>query len=200
VERSIVIAGFGGQGILFTGHVLAEAAMVDGLETLWIPSYGPEMRGGTASCTVIVGDGPIGSPVVDRADAVIVMNPPSLERFAAVVTPGGLLIVNASLIGASSGRSDIEELRLLCAELAGPAADERLASVVALGALVELLGPVTIASIRTAIGTIVGAKRAAVLEADLAAFEAGRAAARPALDGPASLIAGSRPALAVEAG
>ena len=87
MERSIIIAGFGGQGILFTGHVLAEAAMLDGLEVLWIPSYGPEMRGGTASCTVIVGDGPIGSPVVDRADAAIVMNPPSLERFAPIVTP-----------------------------------------------------------------------------------------------------------------
>ncbi len=194
MERSIVIAGFGGQGILFTGHVLAEAAMVDGLETLWIPSYGPEMRGGTASCTVIVGDGPIGSPVVDRADAVIVMNPPSLERFGSVVSPGGLLIVNATLIAGSSGRSDIEELRLPCAELAGPAADERLASVVALGALVELLGPVTIASIRTAIGTIVGPKRPEVLEADLAAFEAGRAAARRPAGELASAVAGSRPA------
>jgi 2-oxoglutarate ferredoxin oxidoreductase subunit gamma len=178
VERSIVIAGFGGQGILFTGHVLAEAAMLDGLETLWIPSYGPEMRGGTASCTVIVGDEPIGSPVVDLADAVIVMNPPSLERFAPTVAPGGLLIVNATLVSGDAARTDLEELRLPCLELAGPEADERLASVVALGALVERLELVTVTSIRAAIRSIVGDRRPAIIDADLGAFDAGRAAVR----------------------
>ena len=80
MERSTIFAGFGGQGILFAGKVLARAAMTEGREVLWIPSYGPEMRGGTASCTVIVGDEPIGSPVVDRADAAVVLNPPSLAQ------------------------------------------------------------------------------------------------------------------------
>ena len=99
VERSIIIAGFGGQGILFAGKVLARAAMNEDREVLWIPSYGPEMRGGTASCTVIVGDEPIGSPVVDLADAAVVLNPPSHAKFATKVAPGGLLVVNETLVG-----------------------------------------------------------------------------------------------------
>src|SRR6185369_3376537 len=97
MDRSTILAGFGGQGILFAGTVLARAAMTEGQEVLWIPSYGPEMRGGTASCTVIVGDTEIGSPVVDRAEAVVALNPPSLARFEALVAPGGLLVINASL-------------------------------------------------------------------------------------------------------
>ncbi|MGZ6340012.1 MAG: 2-oxoacid:acceptor oxidoreductase family protein, partial [Candidatus Limnocylindrales bacterium] len=97
MERSVIFAGFGGQGLLFAGQVLARAAIKDGLEAFWIPSYGPEMRGGTAACTVIVGDGAIGSPVVDRYDAAVVMNPPSLAKFAQRVAPAGLLLVKAAL-------------------------------------------------------------------------------------------------------
>lgn len=177
MERSIVIAGFGGQGVLFAGHVLAEAANREGREVLWIPSYGPEMRGGTASCTVIVGDEPIGSPVVDRTDAAIVMNPPSLDRFGPLVRPGGLLVVNASLVEAESGRDDIDELRVPCVDLGGPGADERLGSIVALGALVERLGIVAPAAVRAALASIVSPRHPEVVEADLAAFEAGRRAA-----------------------
>jgi len=177
------MAGFGGQGILFAGHVLAEAANVEGREVLWIPSYGPEMRGGTASCTVIVGDEPIGSPVVDWADAAIVMNPPSLDKFGPLVRPGGLLIVNASLIEAASGRDDIDELRVPCVDVAGPGADERLGSVVALGVLVERLGIVAPTAVRAALASIVGPRHPEIVEADLAAFEAGRGAASHSVDG-----------------
>jgi 2-oxoglutarate ferredoxin oxidoreductase subunit gamma len=177
VERSVVIAGFGGQGILFAGHVLAEAANLKGREVLWIPSYGPEMRGGTASCTVIMGDQPIGSPVVDRTDAAIVMNPPSLDRFGSLVRPRGLLVVNASLIEAASGRDDIEELRIPCGGLGGSDADERLGSIVALGVLVERLGIVAPEAIHAALASIIGPRHPEVVEADLAAFEAGRRAA-----------------------
>ncbi len=177
MERSIVIAGFGGQGILMAGQLLAQAANLEGLEVLWIPSYGPEMRGGTAACTVFVSDEPIGSPVVDHPDAAIVMNPPSFERYGPVVRPGGLLIVNASLISAPPARVDLDELRLACSELTGSNTDERLGSVVALGALVERLGVVGTTSAVAAIRSLVGAKHPEVLEADLAAFEAGRVAA-----------------------
>lgn len=177
----MVIAGFGGQGILFAGHVLAEAANLEGREVLWIPSYGPEMRGGTASCTVIVADEPIGSPVVDRADAAIVMNAPSLVKFAPLVRAGGLLVVNTGLVDQRSGRDDVAELRLPCLALCGADADERLASVIAIGALVERLSPVTVEAVRAAIEEIVGGRRPAVLAADLAAFEAGRAAAASGL-------------------
>ncbi len=173
MERSIIFAGFGGQGILFAGKVLARAAMHEGREVLWIPSYGPEMRGGTASCTVIVGDEPIGSPIIDQADAVVVLNPPSHARFAARVAAGGLLVVNETLVGDSSDREDIIELRIPCTRLAKDAGDDSLVSVVALGALIGRLRLVRPASARTAIRDTVGPRRPAVLAADLAAFDVG---------------------------
>lgn len=178
MERSIVFAGFGGQGILFAGHVLADAAVAEGLEVFWIPSYGPEMRGGTASCTVIVADRPIGSPVVDRADAVVVMNPPSLQRFEPTVAPGGLIVVNDSLIEAEVARADVDVLRIACTALARAAGDDRLVSVVALGALVARLGVVSTDACRHAIEESVGARRPEILAADLAAFDTGLAAGR----------------------
>ena len=175
MERSVIFAGFGGQGLLFAGQVLAQAAVLDGLEAFWIPSYGPEMRGGTASCTVIVGDQPIGSPIVDLTDAAVVMNPPSLARFGPLVAPGGLLVVNDTLVEAEAGRTDITELRVRCTELAREAGDDRLVSVVALGALVGRLPLVTPDSVREALRRIVGRKRPAALASDLAAFDAGLA-------------------------
>jgi len=182
MERSVVFAGFGGQGLLFAGQVLARAAIRDGLEAFWIPSYGPEMRGGTASCTVIVGPDEIGSPMVDRYDAAVVMNPPSMAKFAPRLADGGLLVVNTSLVETGT----IPELRgavvrLPCTELAAGAGDDKLVSVVALGALVGRLGWVSLNAIRDTIRDVVGAKRPEVVEADLAAFEAGRAAAAGAL-------------------
>jgi len=173
MERSIILAGFGGQGILFAGKVLARAAMNEGREVFWIPSYGPEMRGGTASCTVIVGDEPIGSPIVDEAHAAVVLNPPSHARFAPRVMPGGVLVVNETLVGEVSGRTDITELRIPCTRLAKDAGDDSLVSVVALGALVGHLQLVRPASVRASIRDTVGTKRPAVLAADLAAFDVG---------------------------
>jgi 2-oxoglutarate ferredoxin oxidoreductase subunit gamma len=183
VEHSVVFAGFGGQGILFAGQILAHAAIADDLETLWIPSYGPEMRGGTASCTVIVGDAPIGSPVIDRADAAVVLNPPSLIKFAPRVATAGLLIVNASLIEAESGRDDITERRLPLVPLAREAGDDKMISVVALGALVARLPLVNPEAVREALRMVVGKKRPAALAVDLAAFEAGLRAGEPELAG-----------------
>jgi 2-oxoglutarate ferredoxin oxidoreductase subunit gamma len=190
MERSVVFAGFGGQGLLFAGQLLARAAIKDGLETFWIPSYGPEMRGGTASCTVIVGDREIGSPVVDRFDAAIAMNPPSLAKFGPRVAPGGLLVVNTSLAGeTTAGRHDIEELRLDCTRLAAEGGDDKLVTVVALGALIGRLGWVSADAVRTAMREVVGRKRPEVLEADLSALATGLAA------GKASRGSAERPAL-----
>ena len=143
MERSVVFAGFGGQGLLFAGQVLARAAIKDGLEVFWIPSYGPEMRGGTASCTVIIGDEPIGSPVVDRLDAAVVMNLPSLRKFGPQVARGGCSSQHLAPRRQTSGRADVAEMRLPCTELAAKGGDDRLVSVVALGALVAQLGWVT---------------------------------------------------------
>ena len=157
---------------------------MDGLEVLWIPSYGPEMRGGTASCTVIVGDEPIGSPVVDRADAAVVMNPPSLAQ----VRPDGPRRAACSSSTARwsrrpAGRTDIEELRLPCTELARRSGDDRLVSVVALGALIERMSIVDPALIEAAIHLVVGGKRPQVEAADVAAFRAGREAVGSVLAG-----------------
>jgi 2-oxoglutarate ferredoxin oxidoreductase subunit gamma len=180
VERSVVFAGFGGQGLLFAGQILARAAMDEGREVLWIPSYGPEMRGGTASCNVIVGDEPIGSPVVDAAWAAVVLNPPSLAKFGPLVAPGGLLVVNATLVEAESGRDDVEELRVPCTRLAREAGDDRLVSVAALGALVGRTDIVRPEAVIAALREVVGRRRPAVLEADLAVFDGGCAFGRAA--------------------
>jgi 2-oxoglutarate ferredoxin oxidoreductase subunit gamma len=181
VEHSVVFAGFGGQGILFAGRILARAAIKDGLEVFWIPSYGPEMRGGTAACTVIVGEEPIGSPIVDKYDAVIAMNPPSMQKYGRQAHPGGLLIVNESLILEPAGRDDLEELRLPCTALAAKGGDDKLVSVVALGALVGRLGWVTAGSIRAALEEAAGRKRPEILETDLGAFAAGLEAGKAVL-------------------
>jgi 2-oxoglutarate ferredoxin oxidoreductase subunit gamma len=179
MEHSVIFAGFGGQGLLFTGQVLARAAIKDGLEVFWIPSYGPEMRGGTAACTVILADRPIGSPVVDRFDAAVAMNLPSLRKFGPRVAPGGLLIANSSLvISQTSARTDLTELRLPCTELAARGGDDKLVSIVALGALVARLGWVTPESVRAALRDMTARKRPEIVEADLGVLAAGLEAGR----------------------
>ena len=175
MERSVILAGFGGQGLLLCGHVLAEAAVVEGRDVSWMPSYGPEMRGGSASCTVIIADRPIGSPMVDQADVVVALTPPSLAKFESVVVPGGLLVVNSSLIEAEPGRADIEVARIPCSALAREAGDDRLVSIAALGAVIARRPVVAAESVRRALVELVGSRHPELLAADLAAFEAGRA-------------------------
>jgi 2-oxoglutarate ferredoxin oxidoreductase subunit gamma len=181
MESSVIFAGFGGQGLLFAGTILAQAAMDTGLEVLWIPSYGPEMRGGTASCTVIVADRPIGSPIVDLADAVVALNPPSLARFEDLVKPGGLLVLNSSLIEAEPKRTDIEICAIPCTALARAGGDDRLVSVAALGALLARRRFVSEAAAIAGLTTVVSKRHAEALAADLAAFDAGWQAAGPAV-------------------
>lgn len=151
VERATILSGFGGQGLLFAGQVLAQAGMLEGLNVSWLPSYGPEMRGGTASCTVIVADRPIGSPVIDRAHVVIALNPPSLAKFEGLLVPGGLLVLNDSLIEAEPGRTDVEVLRVPCSAIARTVGDERVISIVALGAALARQPIVSPDSIRAAL-------------------------------------------------
>ena len=177
MQHATIFGGFGGQGLLFAGHVLAQAAVLEGLDVSWMPSYGPEMRGGTASCTVIVADHPIGSPIVDTADSVVALNPPSLAKFESLLVPGGLLIVNATLIEAEPRRADVEVLAIPCTAAARAAGDDRLVSVVALGGLIARRPIVSAGSIRQALGDIVGGGRQALVDADVAAFERGYAEA-----------------------
>jgi len=180
MQHGAIFAGFGGQGLLFCGQVLAQAALLEGREVSWMPSYGPEMRGGTASCTVIISDRPIGSPMVDAADSAVVLNPPSLARFEPVLAPGGLLVVNSSLIEAEPTRTDIEVVSIPCTAAAREAGDDRLVSIVALGGLLARRPIVNHESVYAAIRGLLSGKSARLVEADLAAFERGYAAGLPA--------------------
>ncbi len=130
------LAGFGGQGIMTVGKLLALAGLREGREVVWLPSYGPEMRGGTAYCTVVVADRPIGSPVINTPHHLIAMNRPSLEKFAPTVKPGGVLVINSSLIPIGAERNDIDVVRVPCNEIAIALDQPRLASMIALGAFV----------------------------------------------------------------
>ena len=142
-----------------------------------MPSYGPEMRGGTASCTVIVSDRPIGSPILDVADTVIALNPPSMAKFEPLVKPSGLLVVNASLVEAEPRRTDIEVLSLPCTELASAEGDVRLVSIVALGGMLARRPIVEIASVRDALSQLLTSKGPELIEADLRALDRGYQAA-----------------------
>jgi 2-oxoglutarate ferredoxin oxidoreductase subunit gamma len=179
-KRATVFAGFGGQGLLFAGEVLARAALASGLETIWIPSYGPEMRGGTANCTVIVSPNRIGSPVVDAYDAVAVLTPPSLARFESTLAPGGTILVNRSLIERDVERTDLCVICVPCTAEAVHAGAERLTSVVALAGLAAA-GPQVIGvgadALREALREVVSAKHPELLAANEAAFAAGLRAA-----------------------
>lgn len=136
MQTEIVIAGFGGQGVLFGGQVLAYAAMDAGLNVTWIPSYGPEMRGGTANCTVIISDEEIGAPLVKNPLAVIALNLPSLDKYESVVKEDGILIVNASLVNREVQRNDLNVVNIPANELAERLGDRRLANMVVMGALI----------------------------------------------------------------
>ncbi|MBT8342788.1 MAG: 2-oxoacid:acceptor oxidoreductase family protein [Desulfatitalea sp.] len=136
MQSEVMFAGFGGQGILLSGKILAHAAMEEGLQVAWIPSYGPEMRGGTAYCLVVVSDQPIGSPIIKNPRHLVAMNRPSLEKFAHELKPGGVIISNASLISIDCGRDDVDEVRVPTGELATAAGSGKAANIVALAAFV----------------------------------------------------------------
>jgi 2-oxoglutarate ferredoxin oxidoreductase subunit gamma len=134
MQNEVMFAGFGGQGILLSAKILAYAAMEQGFEVAWIPSYGPEMRGGTAYCTVVVSDRPIGSPIIRNPGHLVAMNRPSLEKFAPVIKPGGVILVNSTLISVPAGRDDVDELRVPVNDIAKELGNVRSANIVALAA------------------------------------------------------------------
>ena len=136
MQTDIIISGFGGQGVLFAGQLLAYAGMDEKLDVTWFPSYGPEMRGGTANCTVILSSEEIGSPMVRYPTVVIAMNLPSLEKYESQVKPGGLLIINSSIIDEEATRKDIRVVRVPGNEIAEKIADKRMTNMVMLGALI----------------------------------------------------------------
>jgi 2-oxoglutarate ferredoxin oxidoreductase subunit gamma len=151
MQIEIIIAGFGGQGVLFGGQLLSYAAMDSGKEVTWIPSYGPEMRGGTANCTVVIADEEIGSPLVRNPQAAIVMNLPSLDKYESLVKPGGFLIVNSSIIPRPVERKDIHAILVPANEIAEKLGDQRMSNMVLMGALLANLPVLPIESLETAL-------------------------------------------------
>ncbi len=134
MQQEFLFSGFGGQGVMFTGQLLAYTAMDEGLEVTWIPSYGPEMRGGTAHCFTVIGDTPIGSPIVARPSVGIVFNIPSFLKYDPIIAPGGRLVVNSSLVGQDSERDDLEVLHVPATEMAESLGNIKLANMILLAA------------------------------------------------------------------
>jgi 2-oxoglutarate ferredoxin oxidoreductase subunit gamma len=172
-EHQIVVAGFGGQGVLFAGLVLAHAALSAGREVAWIPFYGPEMRGGTAGCSVVISDESIGSPIVARPTAAIVLNEPSLAKWAPRVRTGGVLVVNATLATATIERTDVRVIALPASGLARELGNERTANLVALGALVAASGLLSLDAVERGLIETLGTTKAHLLDVNRAAFSRG---------------------------
>jgi len=150
-ETSIIISGFGGQGTLFAGQVLAYAAMDNGLEVTWIPSYGPEMRGGTAHCTVIVSEKAIGSPLVRNPDVVLALNLPSVDKYEYLVPDDGVLVANSSLFNREIKRKSIQALLIPANEIAEDLGMTRLANMIMLGAMLAMKPILPLEEVKTAL-------------------------------------------------
>ncbi|MCG8480801.1 MAG: 2-oxoacid:acceptor oxidoreductase family protein [Spirochaetales bacterium] len=176
-EAKIVCAGFGGQGVMSMGRLLAYTGMLENREVSWLPSYGPEMRGGTANCHVIVSEHPVGSPIIHKdATAALVMNLPSVRKFEPELVPGGLLVLNRSLIDVEPERSDIDVLAVDANEIAAALGNAKVANMVMLGAYLAKSGLFDLASVEEALKKVFGPKKAAMLPLNEAALERGAAA------------------------
>ncbi|MDR3073995.1 MAG: 2-oxoacid:acceptor oxidoreductase family protein [Deltaproteobacteria bacterium] len=158
MTHSIIFSGFGGQGIMLMGQLLTQAGMHDGRKVSWIPSYGPEMRGGTAYCCVTISDEPIGSPVVTEPTLVVAMNLPSVTRFAPQVLPGGMLIINSSLAPEPSSRTDITQIRVPMNQLADELNNPKVLNMIGLGVVVAAAKPVTEAAMLKGMDVMLGKK------------------------------------------
>ncbi|MBI5507301.1 MAG: 2-oxoacid:acceptor oxidoreductase family protein [Deltaproteobacteria bacterium] len=169
-SEDVVMAGFGGQGLMAIGKILAKAAMQEGRHVTWLPSYGPEMRGGTANCVVIIDDDAIGSPVVKEPRAAIVMNKQSIDKFEPTVKKGGLLIVNKSLIDRKAARSDLRVIYVDANAIAENEGSGKSANMVALGAYVGAVKTTTPKAVEHAIAENFKDKRGSVGDINVRAF------------------------------
>jgi len=182
MQTEFILAGFGGQGIMFAGQILSYTAMDAGKEVTWIPSYGPEMRGGTANCTVVVSDEEIGSPVVKNPDAALVMNLPSLDKYEPLVKPGGLLVVNSSMVDRAARRTDITAVNIPCNEIAEGLGNRRLANMVAIGALLAALPVLKLSDLEAALNAHMPGRHKHLLPKNLEALQEGFERASQELD------------------
>jgi 2-oxoglutarate ferredoxin oxidoreductase subunit gamma len=174
MTEQIIIAGFGGQGVMSMGQLLAYAGMLEGKNVSWLPSYGPEMRGGTANCNVIITDDMVASPIVTQASVVIALNKPSLDKFESAVVPGGMLFVNSSLIDRKSVRDDIDVFYIPANEIADQLGNARIANTVVLGAyLAKTEGSVSPNSIIEALKKVLGPEKQDLIPLNEEALERG---------------------------
>ncbi len=172
----LVIAGFGGQGVLFAGQLLAYAALDAQKHVTWIPSYGPEMRGGTANCTVVISDEEIGSPLVKHPQAVIALNQPSLDKYEPMVAAGGLLLFNADLVTRPPTRCDIHAVGVPAETLAEGLGARNVANMVLVGALLARTGVLPLSALEHALREHISARKQHLLEINFRALQAGMAA------------------------
>ena len=176
--KQFVFAGFGGQGMLLIGKFVAMACMLDGKHVSWLPSYGPEMRGGTANCSVIVSDEEVGSPIVGKPDVVVAMNGPSLDKFEMAVKPGGLLVINSSIIDRKCVRDDVTVVYCDAMKIAEEVKNPKGANVAILGAMLAKEQITDMAKMEEAIRIELGEKKLRFLEGNMAALKAGMEAAK----------------------
>jgi len=180
-EYSIIISGFGGQGTLFAGQVLTYAAMDNGYEVTWIPSYGPEMRGGTAHCTVTIADEEIGSALTRNPYAVIALNLPSVDKYEMMIPPGGIMVANQSLMNRNLVRDDITNVLIPASKMAEQLGNTQMANMVAVGALLAHLPVLSVEAIEQALKDHLPARKQKWLPANVEAIRAGFAFAKEAV-------------------
>ncbi len=177
--EKVILAGFGGQGVMSMGQLLTYAGMIENKNVSWLPSYGPEMRGGTANCAVIVSDTPVGSPIITNdATAAIVMNLPSLVKFEGNLINGGNLLINSSLITQKAEREDVKTYYIPANEIAGEIGNSRVANIVMLGAYLELTKVVTVDSVIEALKKVFGPDKQHLVPLNKEALERGAAAVK----------------------
>lgn len=171
--KKIFVAGFGGQGVLLIGQMLAYAAMYEGKEATWMPSYGPEMRGGTANCTVCISDKPIASPLVTTCDVLVAMNGPSLDKFESMLVPGGHLFVNASVIDYQARRTDVHVHYVDCTRIAEQqVGNGKTANMVMLGAIIRASGVVSLEIMNQVLAKTMTGKKEKLIPANKQALSA----------------------------
>ena len=174
MTREYLFAGFGGQGLLFSGKVLAYKALLEGKNVSWLPSYGPEMRGGTANCSVIISDDPVGAPIIDHPDVLVALNLPSLDKYEPTVKPGGIIVVDSSLIERRVARDDVQVYYLPATSMASDAGTPTLANMILMGRLLDVLGEYDEEMVDKALGKCISARHADLFDANRKAMEAGR--------------------------
>ena len=170
----ILIAGFGGQGVLFAGKFLAYKGMQEDLQVSWLPSYGPEMRGGTANCSVVLSDDPVGSPIITDPDVLIAMNLPSLQKFVSEVVPGGQIYIDSTLIDAKVERTDVEVFYIPATAMAKEAGVATLANMIIMGHVLQNNSELSFAGTEATVQKLVPAKKAQLVELNMKALEMGR--------------------------